>query len=176
MLCEKPLRHTVADAEVMLAACHQAGVRLGTGFHLRHHPFHIEARRLVSDRSLGQVLTAEAEWSLTPRPDSGSAEWRWDPEASGGGIFTGTGVHAVDLLRFVLSDEVENVRAIADRAPASGEVDQVGDVPVELQRRLSGCGPLRPGNQVSRKRTASTGTRCECTGAPQSGGAGTRDD
>jgi 1,5-anhydro-D-fructose reductase (1,5-anhydro-D-mannitol-forming) len=124
ILCEKPLATSVADAQTMVTACEQAGVRLGTGFHLRHHPFHIEARRLVLDGSLGQVLTAEAEWSPTPRPESSSAHWRWDPEASGGGIFTGTGVHAVDLLRFVLGDEIESVAAISDRVPASGEVDR----------------------------------------------------
>ncbi|HTE85557.1 MAG TPA: Gfo/Idh/MocA family oxidoreductase [Dehalococcoidia bacterium] len=108
----------------MLIACQQAGVRLGTGFHLRHHPFHIEARRLIKEGSLGTVVSAAAEWSLTPRADSDSADWRWDPDASGGGIFTGTGVHAVDLLRFVLGEEVQSVNAIADRVPTSGEVDR----------------------------------------------------
>lgn len=124
ILCEKPLATSVADAKAMLSACQQAGARLGTGFHLRHHPFHVEARRLVQDGSLGQIMTAEAEWSLTPRPDSSSADWRWDPEQSGGGIFTGTGVHAVDLLRFVLGAEIRSVGAYADRVPASGAVDR----------------------------------------------------
>src|SRR5207248_4187545 len=101
VLCEKPLTTTVADAKQVVTACQQAGVRLGTGYHLRHHPLHVEARRLVREGRLGPILSADAEWSLTRRPDSASADWRWEPIASGGGIFTGTGVHALDLLRFV---------------------------------------------------------------------------
>src|SRR5579883_3106463 len=45
VLCEKPLATTVADARRMVIACEQAGVRLGIGFHLRHHPLHVEAQR-----------------------------------------------------------------------------------------------------------------------------------
>lgn len=134
VLCEKPLATTVEDAREMVRACQQAGVRLGTGYHLRHHPLHVEARKLVFEGRLGPVLGAEAEWSLTPRPDEASAAWRWDPTSSGGGIVTGTGVHAIDLLRFVLNDEVETVSAVADRVPASGEVDRA----VICQLRFAG--------------------------------------
>jgi 1,5-anhydro-D-fructose reductase (1,5-anhydro-D-mannitol-forming) len=124
VLCEKPLATTVPDARQMVAACQQAGVRLGTGYHLRHHPLHAEARRLVREGRLGEVVAADAEWSLIPRQDADSAEWRWDPTMSGGGIFTGTGVHALDLLRYVLDDEVEAIGAMADRVPDSGEVER----------------------------------------------------
>src|SRR6476661_6697034 len=34
VLCEKPLATTVEDAREMVRACQQAGVRLGTGYHL----------------------------------------------------------------------------------------------------------------------------------------------
>jgi 1,5-anhydro-D-fructose reductase (1,5-anhydro-D-mannitol-forming) len=124
VLCEKPLATNLDDAREMMRACQQAGVRLGSGYHLRHHPLHAEARRLVLEGGLGAILGANAEWSLTPRPDEASAAWRWDPVTSGGGIVTGTGVHAIDLLRFVLNDEVDSVSAVADRVPASGEVDR----------------------------------------------------
>lgn len=115
VLCEKPLATTVADAWAMVVACRQAGVALGTGFHLRHHPLHREARRLVTAGALGAVAVAAGEWSLES-PITAGAQWRRDPEASGGGIVTGTGVHVIDLLRFVLDDEVVAVTAMTDAA------------------------------------------------------------
>jgi 1,5-anhydro-D-fructose reductase (1,5-anhydro-D-mannitol-forming) len=115
VLCEKPLAATVADARAIVRACRQAGVALGTGFHLRHHPLHREVRRLVAAGALGEVVAAQGEWSLETVPASG-ALWRLDPEASGGGIVTGTGIHVIDLLRFVLDDEVREVTAMTDAA------------------------------------------------------------
>jgi 1,5-anhydro-D-fructose reductase (1,5-anhydro-D-mannitol-forming) len=124
ILCEKPLATTVEDAAEMIRASQQAGVRLGTGYHLRHHPLHIEVRRLLGEGRGGAVVSADAEWSLPPRADNESADWRWDPAASGGGIFTGTGVHALDLLRFVLDDEIESVLATMDPPPSTGIVER----------------------------------------------------
>ena len=114
VLCEKPLATTVEDAAAIVRACRRAGVMLGTGYHLRHHPIHREARRLVTEGELGQVAIAQAEWSLAPGPPGASAPWRRDPALSGGGIVTGTGIHAIDLLRFVLDDEVATVAAMTD--------------------------------------------------------------
>jgi 1,5-anhydro-D-fructose reductase (1,5-anhydro-D-mannitol-forming) len=113
VLCEKPLATTYADARAILAACRRVGVALGTGFHLRHHPLHEEARRLVSGGALGPILSAQGEWSLESPPSSGAA-WRRDPVSSGGGLVTGTGVHVIDLLRFVLDDEVVSIAAMTD--------------------------------------------------------------
>ena len=114
VLCEKPLATTVEDARAIVRACRQAGVALGTGYHLRHHPLHREARRLVLAGELGEVVSAQAEWSLPPGPPGAGASWRQEPEMAGGGIITGTGIHAIDLLRYVLDDEVESVAAMTD--------------------------------------------------------------
>ncbi|MBI2762087.1 MAG: Gfo/Idh/MocA family oxidoreductase [Chloroflexi bacterium] len=122
VLCEKPLATTVDDARAIVAACRRAGVALGAGFHLRHHPIHREVRRLVASGAAGPIMFAEAEWSLESSIAAASA-WRRDPESSGGGIVTGTGVHAIDLLRFVLSDEVVSVSAIADAGASGAAVD-----------------------------------------------------
>lgn len=123
VLCEKPLATTVEDARAMVYACRQAGVALGTGFHLRHHPLHREVRRLVAAGVLGEVLSVEGEWSLET-PGTGGPAWRRDPLMSGGGIGTGTGVHVIDLMRFVLDDEVAAVSAFTDAEQAPHTVEQ----------------------------------------------------
>jgi len=116
VLCEKPLATTCADAREMVRACRRAGVQFGTGFHLRHHPLHVEAKRLVAAGDLGELVAVEAEWSTPPpRPGQGyNAPWRSQPELAFAGITTGTGIHAIDLLRFVLDDEIAAVTAFTD--------------------------------------------------------------
>jgi predicted dehydrogenase len=124
VLCEKPLATSVEDAKAIVRACRQAGVALGSGYHLRHHPLHREARRLATEGELGEIVMAQTEWSLPPSPPGARAAWRGDPEMSGGGIVTGTGIHAIDLLRFVLDDEVESIMAMTDaERPPVGPVE-----------------------------------------------------
>ena len=109
----------------MIRACRRAGVQLGTGFHLRHHPLHQEARRLVLAGELGAVRAAEAEWSTAPRRpaeatlaramgEGYSSPWRSEPALAFAGITTGTGIHALDLLRYVLDDELTAITAFTD--------------------------------------------------------------
>jgi 1,5-anhydro-D-fructose reductase (1,5-anhydro-D-mannitol-forming) len=117
VLCEKPLATDRASAREMLRACARANVRLGTGFHLRHHPLHKEARRLVLAGDFGeQIFDAAAEWSVPPpKPGAGyNAAWRQQADLAYAGITTGTGVHAIDLLRFVLDDEIVAISAYTD--------------------------------------------------------------
>ncbi len=113
VLCEKPLATTVTDARAIVEVCQRAGVALGTGFHLRHHPLLREARRLAGEGAIGPVQLAAVEWSLDT-PINDSAPWRRDFAVSGGGIGTGTGIHGIDLLRYVLEDEVAAVSAFTD--------------------------------------------------------------
>lgn len=130
VLCEKPLATTVEDAAAIERVCRRNGVTLGVGFHLRHHPIHREMRRLVVEGELGPIAFAEAEWSISPAPAATVAAWRRDPELSGGGILTSTGVHAIDLLRFILDDEVDAVVALTDAMAA----DQVENRTLALLR------------------------------------------
>ena len=138
VLCEKPLATTVADAKAMVIACRQAGVALGTGFHLRHHPLHVEVRRILHSGDAGLVLFAEAEWSLPARAAAGTTSWRQDPQLSGGGIITATGVHALDLLRFVLDDEIDTMAAIVDKLPRGDEVDSAATCLLHFRRGVVG--------------------------------------
>ncbi|MER3397302.1 MAG: fructose reductase [Chloroflexota bacterium] len=115
VLCEKPMALTVEDGRRMVEAARAAGVKLGVAFHCRHHPAHRWAREVVGSGGLGEIVYATACWSalaLGPRP-----EWWSKPEQVGGGAIMGTGVHVLDLLRFVLGREVVEVFAYQDSPP-----------------------------------------------------------
>ena len=132
VLCEKPMATTIADAVRMLQACRRAGVTLGIAFNLRQHPAYIRARELVAAGTLGRIVLAQAQWAFGVRGRDGSpprtplTQW-WDtPELIGGAsTMMGTGVHSVDLLRFVLGAEVDEITAVTDGQTVARPLEQL---------------------------------------------------
>ena len=121
VLVEKPMALSVDEAVDMVETCKMHGVKLGVGFQLRHHPGHIEARRLVNEGVLGTISLAQSQLGsgtrgvVTRPPRTGLSEWWEHPESIGGAsAMIGTGVHCVDDLRFILGQEVAEVAAITD--------------------------------------------------------------
>ncbi|MBI4589190.1 MAG: Gfo/Idh/MocA family oxidoreductase [Candidatus Rokubacteria bacterium] len=139
VLCEKPMALTVEDAVKMVQACRRHGVRLGVAFHLRHHPGHQEARRIVQGGALGTVALATAMWGVGqrgvvfPGPRTGREEW-WDhPEMAGAGAMAAYGVHCVDLLRFLLREEVIEVAAVTDAHGSERPLEYLGVMALRFQ-------------------------------------------
>jgi 1,5-anhydro-D-fructose reductase (1,5-anhydro-D-mannitol-forming) len=115
---------TVEECRLMVEACQRHQVRLGVGFHLRHHPGHQRLRELVQGGALGTVILAHAQWAYgtrgleRPRPRAPLQQWWEDPALVGAGAWMGSGVHCVDLLRYVLGQEVVEVAAVTDASEA----------------------------------------------------------
>ena len=125
----------------MVRACRDRGVKLGVGYHLRTHPGHILARRVIADGALGRISLAQAQWGRGVRghtsaaPRTGLRSWWSDPLAMGGAAsLMGTGVHALDLLRFLLGQEVTQVAAITDGQTAQQPLEDT----VALSLRFDG--------------------------------------
>ena len=125
---EKPMAISVAEAMDMVQTCQAHGVKLGVGFHLRHHPGHQEARRLIREGLLGTMtlvqaqlgggLRGQVEIAPTRLMDMRSGErsaWWGTPEMIGGAYaMMASGVHCVDLLSFLLGQHVVEVAALTD--------------------------------------------------------------
>ena len=121
VLAEKPMATSPEDAIAMVRACQDNGVKLGTGFELRYHPGHVLARDLIHKGVLGPVGLAQGQWGRGVRaqrghvPRTGLREWWEQPEFIGdASTMMGLGVHVVDLLRFLLGQEVMEVAAVTD--------------------------------------------------------------
>ena len=133
VLVEKPMARTAAAAEAMVAAAERAGRRLAVCFYQRVNPRHREARRLIATGAIGRVTAARVSFSGRSRPRPGG--WRFDPGQSGGGVFADQGSHAVDLLRYVLCEEVD---AVAAFTATLAEPSAVEDTASALLRFASG--------------------------------------
>ena len=141
VLVEKPMALSLADARQMAAEARAQSRLLGVGFHLRHHPVHLEMVRRLRSGEAGRPLVVEALWG------AGGADiprdiWQMDPELAGLGSLGGLGVHLVDLLLWIADDEVDRGRRNGRWrvGGASRGVPHVGVAP--LRRRL-----LRPSDE-----------------------------
>jgi 1,5-anhydro-D-fructose reductase (1,5-anhydro-D-mannitol-forming) len=108
VLCEKPMANDRQACLEMIAACRRSGVELGIGFQYRHHPAHRAVRSMVLAGELGTPVLADAAVHVPPMP---TPDWYSDQSLAGGGVLPMSGVHRLDLLRFVLGSEVSDVSA-----------------------------------------------------------------
>ena len=140
VLCEKPLALTVRDAELMIEACNKNKVKLGVDFQNRYHPAHIEARRNIQSGVGGEITLAKAQCCCGYfrgyyRICNG---WRNDPRIAGAGALVNAGVHPIDLLRFLLGSEIEEVRALTDEEAPHRPVDDMVYIIIKFENDMYG--------------------------------------
>ncbi|MBE3583325.1 MAG: Gfo/Idh/MocA family oxidoreductase [Limnochordaceae bacterium] len=99
VLCEKPLGLNGDEAEQMVAASRQAGVRLAEAFMYRYLPVNLFA--LALRPFLGQVLLVRA--SFTGRYDPGRPNYR-SQASLGGGALLDIGCYTVHTARLFLGE------------------------------------------------------------------------
>jgi UDP-N-acetyl-2-amino-2-deoxyglucuronate dehydrogenase len=162
ILCEKPLSLTIDEADDMLAACEQNGVRLGLIMNHRYAPGNLLARRVVASGSLGRLLIANAVHASGLRGDPGGASpWRGRRRLSMGGVLSTQAIHFLDILLW-LAGPAASVQAWADRleSPDQEHEDTVG---VAL-RLMSGALATLSATSASPIMDDFTGTRIELHG------------
>lgn len=112
VLVEKPLAHTLADAERIVEAARDAPGFCMVGFHTR---FENEVEVLTAYRDegrLGEPTHVEASY-LRRRGIPGRGSWFTRRQVSGGGALIDVGVHAIDLSLYLLGyPEVEEVAGV----------------------------------------------------------------
>lgn len=121
VLVEKPMALTVEAAEGMVETAARCDVRLGVGFHLRHHPVHLELARLLGSGVAGAPIYAHAVWGAWA-VDFPHGHWGMDPKLAGGGSMMGRGVHVVDLFCWLLGRPLQ-AAALADGPSERYEIE-----------------------------------------------------
>ncbi len=91
VVCEKPLCVTLEEADIMLAACQQAGVLLMYAEELFFAPKYVKAKQMADEGAFGRVhLVKQSEKHSGPHSD-----WFWDVNQSGGGALMDLGCHGI---------------------------------------------------------------------------------
>lgn len=98
VVCEKPLCLTLAEADLMIDACRNAGVLLLYAEELLFAPKYVRARQLAEEGALGDVFLVK-QWEEHDGPHE---PWFWDVRRSGGGVLLDMGCHSVEFGRWML--------------------------------------------------------------------------
>ncbi|WP_408010220.1 Gfo/Idh/MocA family protein [Pseudalkalibacillus sp. A8] len=127
VLCEKPLATTIGDAKKMIAVCKENGVILQTAFPVRFNTSILRAKELVEAGKLGRILAMKG----TNR-GTNPGGWFIDPKKSGGGAVMDHTVHVVDIMRWLMKAEVNEVYAEVDHLISEEKIDDCGILSLEF--------------------------------------------
>lgn len=98
VVIEKPMCLNLREADQMIAACRQAGVKLMYAEELCFAPKYVRLKQLLDSGALGRpTLLKQSE-----KHDGPHAAHFWDVERSGGGVTMDMGCHAIEFFRWML--------------------------------------------------------------------------
>ena len=118
VLVEKPMANTLEDAEAMIRACQENGVKLSVNYSFRYLPKIRLARQFVEEGGLGEICGVQAVmhqhkdkgyWAggRSNSPD----DWRASKEKCGGGFLIMNLCHVIDYLSYITGLNVERTYA-----------------------------------------------------------------
>lgn len=125
IMVEKPLEITLENADRLIAACHEAGVKLAVISQRRFEPDIQRLRQALDSGLFGPLISADVfiKWYRTQEYYD-SADWRGTYRLDGGGALMNQGVHYVDVLQW-LAGPVKSIRALTRTAAHNIEVEDL---------------------------------------------------
>jgi predicted dehydrogenase len=137
VLCEKPMGMNADECRQMVEAARRKNVLLGVAHIFRFdHSVH-KFKEIISQGKIGRPIFARCEFSFLANPDH-PRKWMYDAAMAGSGPIFDIGVHCIDTLRFILSDEVTRVSATAGGDERSGNVESAAAVTLGFSRGTIG--------------------------------------
>lgn len=138
VISEKPIALTLRDADAMIDAARQNGVKLGVGFMRRHSPVLPELRKWLAEGQLGRPVMYHASDVRQIRP---KLEMH-DAHMNGGPVID-MGVHLFDLWTYIFDSEPVAVFAqgikLAEHRPEIAHIQEIAyDTATILVRYASG--------------------------------------
>ncbi len=103
VLLEKPIATTVADSERISAAEKESGKRVLVGMTHRFYPEMLEAKRIVHDGGIGEILMIR-DCILEHFGFVNSPQWYLQPQSAGGGTVLSSGVHLIDRVLWFMGE------------------------------------------------------------------------
>lgn len=132
VLCEKPISLTIEDAKEIIEAEKKSGKKLMVDHNQRFTRAHQKAKEILQNGELGKVLTFKSTFGHAGPEHWGvnksNSTWFFKKERSGLGVAGDLGIHKVDLLHYLLDDEIEQVSAFQG---ALDKINENGD-PIDV--------------------------------------------
>lgn len=109
---EKPAARCAAELEQLISNLKDKNIKIHVGFNHRYHKAMLKAKEIIDSKALGELMFIRARYGHGGRLGY-EKEWRANPELSGGGELKDQGPHLIDLSRWFLGEEFENIAGSA---------------------------------------------------------------
>ncbi len=147
-MVEKPICLTRAESERLLRAQQDSGKRISSNLILRREPRFAELRARIRAGEMGEIFHVEGDylhdilWKITEG---------WRGRMAFYSVVYGGGIHLIDLMRWLLDDEIREVAAFGNGISARGSQYRYDDCIVGILKfargatgkTLSAYGPRR---------------------------------
>lgn len=121
---EKPVALTARESRELVDAFKKAGKQITIGYMMKYHNLHQKAKEIIQSDGIGQVNDVRVQFSCW-YPDIPNA-WRQKKSLGGGGAIMDLGVHCIELVEYLLDEEIEDVKALYSTRTFSYEVEDGG--------------------------------------------------
>lgn len=117
ILLEKPMARNLEECRRIRDAVQSSGVRFMQNFPKRYDPINEELAELVQSGGLGKIALVRirhANYHLLELGHTAAEEWFASPEYAGGGALLDEGIHAADLLLWLLGEPEQACAAVSN--------------------------------------------------------------
>jgi predicted dehydrogenase len=135
---DKPIAHTLEDANRIAAAVADTGRVFAVGHSSRRLSGHREMKRWLEDGRIGDISLAEANFSNERGLELTPQTWRYYADKSPGGSFIQLGVHHADTLQYLLGP-VARTTGRVNRVVSETAVDDTGVALLEFESGALGA-------------------------------------
>jgi predicted dehydrogenase len=127
VLVEKPMATTVEEAKTMCNVAREASRELLVGMTHRFYPELQEAKRMVDDGAVGDILMF-TDTIIEPIGFLGLPPWYLDEQMAGGGVAMTDAIHLVDRLRWFAGSEVFQITGFTGNKQLMSSVEDFGQM------------------------------------------------
>ncbi|MFB3817722.1 MAG: Gfo/Idh/MocA family protein [Candidatus Methylomirabilales bacterium] len=142
VFCEKPMAVSLAECDRMILACRDAKVRLMIGNNQRFHAAHQKVKQLVREGAIGPIVLARLDFLTSFRLRQGerfrATQYRLTKGLGGGGVIMDMAIHGIDLVRYVLDDQVTAVGCFHDHLVYDSEAEDTAVLQLRFARGTLG--------------------------------------
>lgn len=112
VLTEKPIATKLEDADKMICAASENGVKLGVVSQWRYERAPVLLKEKIDNGELGKIISTSINLKWEKDEDYYKDTWKGRMEESGGGVVINQAIHMIDLARW-FNGEITSVNAIA---------------------------------------------------------------
>jgi 1,5-anhydro-D-fructose reductase (1,5-anhydro-D-mannitol-forming) len=142
VFCEKPMAVSLTECDRMIEACRTAKVQLMIGNNQRFHVAHQRVRALIQEQVIGDIVLAKLDFLTSFQLRQGGrfrpTQYRLTKGLGGGGVIMDMGIHGIDLIRYILADEVDSVGCFHDHLVYDCEAEDTAMIQLRFRKGALG--------------------------------------